>query len=225
VVDDKGVTVSGVRCEPEPEADDSLGALFRPSNSGGADALMLRGLFAVASLQNGQLAIIDIDDYDAECRRPSAIGRGEGDVGCPTDPDRFPDGELEELNDEDETRVTNELSCNVVQPHRVRARSLYTEGIGAPRLRAFPRLRSEEGTSLIVDQSQKGLEHPRMLAPFGYAGRLVVGTSAFTTDGQGSLRLETNPGRNEGSNLLLPRSQPRSYSRHTGLGAITYEGV
>src|SRR5690606_12480015 len=98
VVDDKGVTVSGVRCEPEPEADDSLGALFRPSNSGGADALMLRGLFAVASLQNGQLAIIDIDDYDAECRRPSAIGRGEGDVGCPTDPDRFPDGELEELN-------------------------------------------------------------------------------------------------------------------------------
>lgn len=224
VVDENGVASSGVRCEPSPEGDDSAGALFRPTATGGANPVKLRGLFAVASLLNGQLAVIDVDDYDASCRRPSAVGtEANSSVGCPTDTQEFSD--VEALNDGELTRVTNEQSCNVVQPHRVRARSLYTEGIGAPRLRAFPRLRSEEGTSLIVDQSPKGLEHPRMLVPYGEAGRLMVGTSVYTTDGVDGTKLESDPQLNEGSNLLLPLQQPRSYAKHTGLGAISYEGI
>lgn len=227
VVDQNGVTSSGIRCEPSPEGDDSAGALFRPTTSGGAEPIQLRGLFAMASLHNGYLALIDVDDYDAPCRRPSAIGRGDENppVGCATDSEQFAGTAIEQLNDDEVTRVTGEQSCHVVQPHRVRARSLYTEGVGAPRLRAFPRLRSDEGTSLLVDQSAKGLEHPRMLAPFAQSGRLVVGTSVYTTDGADGSDLEVHPGRNEGSNLLLPVSEPRSYSKHTGLGAITYEGV
>jgi hypothetical protein len=228
VIDDNGVTSSGIRCEPAPEGDDSAGALFRPTSSGeGAGPLKLRGLFAVASLYNGQLALVDVDDYDAPCRRPSVVGGGEGaiEVGCATDADEFAGSGTEVLNDAELTRVTDEKSCQVVQPHRVRARSLYTEGVGAPRLRALPRLRSEEGTSLLVDQSAIGLEHPRMLVPYGKPGRLVVGTSVYTTDGADGTKLEVDPQLNEGSNLLLPFEQPRSYSKHTGLGAITYEGI
>lgn len=226
VVDEDGVTSSGVRCEPSPEEDDSAGALFRPSTSGGAAPLELRGLFAVASLQNGQLAVIDVDDYDAACRRPSAIRRADDPtLGCATDEQELAGLDVEELNDSSLTRVTDEQSCNVVQPHRIRTRSLYTRGVGAPRLRAFPRLRSKEGTSLLVDQSAKGLEHPRMLAPFAQSGQLLVGTTLYTSDGEDAAKLEVDPRSNETSNLLLPLEQPRSYSKHTGLGAITYEGI
>lgn len=226
VVDENGVSTSGVRCSPEPDQDDEPGASFRPTTSGGAGPLKLRGLFAMAALHSGSLVLVDIDDYDAACRRPSAVGReGESGVGCASDLTAFAGSDVEELNDDDVTRVTDERSCNVVQPHRVRSRTMYSEGFGAPRLRAFPRLRSEEGTSLLVDQSAKGKEHPRMLVPYGREARLVVGSSVYTTDGSEGAALELDPQLNDGSNLALPLTEPRSYGKHSGLGAITYEGV
>ncbi len=69
-----------------------------------------------------------------------------------------------ELNNDDVVRVTNEQSCHVVQPHRVRSRNLYTKEVGLPRLRAFPRLRSETGASLLVDRSAQAAGNPRLLA-------------------------------------------------------------
>lgn len=224
VVGDDGVSVSGLRCLPDPADDDSAGALFRPSSGVGASPDRLRGLFAMVSLHTGTLAMVDVDDYDAACRRPSSVGHTEGE-GCPGDSEIF-DERVSELNDDDTTRVTAEVSCNVVSPHRVRARTFYTETEGAPRLRAFPRLRSKEGTSLLVDLSPKGLEQPRILAPYGRASTLTVGSTTYTTESQSELELVTDPKRSaSGPSLTLPFADPRSYWKHTGLGAVTYEGV
>jgi hypothetical protein len=226
VAGDDGVSISGIRCDPDPAADDSPGALFRPSANGdGAGPGRLRGLFAMAALHNGNLVMIDVDDYDAACRRPAAIARAPGEPGCASDPTQFADTELEELNDDETTRVTDEASCFVVQPHRVRVRTSYTQGTGAPRLRALPRLRSQDGTSLLVDQTPQGLEQPRILAPYGKDVSLTVGSVTYTTDGEGEEALIADPNLAEGSNLFLPPDEPRSYWRHTGLGAVTYEGA
>lgn len=220
-----GVSISGIRCEPDPAEDASAGALFRPSTNGGAGPNRLRGLFAMASLHNGNLVLIDVEDYDAPCRRPRQVSRDEVDPRCPADATTFPDEELTDLNEGDTARVTDEATCRVVQPHHVRARTLYTRGSAAPRLRSLPRLRSRDGTSLLVDQSPRGLEHPRLLAPYGQAGELTVGSVTLSTSGDDGAELVTDPKRSEGSNLILPTIEPRSYWKHTGLGAATYEGV
>lgn len=228
VVDENGVSRSGVRCEASPDQDESAGALFRPTSSGGgAGPGQLRGLFAMASLSSGSLAVIDVDDYDSACRRPSAVNSGDADdeTGCPGDAELFGDVAGSELNETSLLRVTDEATCDAVVPHHVRGRAYYTEGVGVPRLRALPRLRSGAGTSLLVDQSTKGKQHPRMLVPYGQSGSMLVGTTEFSTDGDDGSRLESDPRVNEASGLLLPTTEPRSYSRHTGLGAITYEGV
>ncbi len=75
----------GVMCDPDPAHDDSPGASFRPKTSSGAGPSQLRGLFAVISEFAGTLSIVDLEDYDAPCRRPSESASLTGDE-CASDP-------------------------------------------------------------------------------------------------------------------------------------------
>src|SRR5690606_14155134 len=63
---------SGIVCDPDPSvARDSPGAIYRPSSEiSGASPFVMRGLFAYALLSDGGVSIIDVEDFDAACRRP-----------------------------------------------------------------------------------------------------------------------------------------------------------
>lgn len=81
----KGVTIAnaktGLLCNPNPNLDPAdappdLGVYYRASSTDVDVALgptRLRGVFAFATLSNGQVVAIDVDDWDAPCRRPQNI--------------------------------------------------------------------------------------------------------------------------------------------------------
>jgi len=148
----------GLLCEPDPSAS-GPGTLYRPNSdfSDGARPINLRGLFGFAMLTNGQVAVIDADDFDAPCRRPVTANKGsEEDMrGCKDDDISTP----YVLNGTN--TVTNESSCHIVEPHRPRSASLSisssTLGIRAPSLRTFPQF-STPSASIPVSKQ------PRMMA-------------------------------------------------------------
>ncbi|HEX6274583.1 MAG TPA: hypothetical protein VFZ53_16180, partial [Polyangiaceae bacterium] len=135
---DTGVAESGVKCDPDPAIDeDSPGALHRPTSdkSRGAQPRLLRGLFGLAMLTTGHVAVIDVDDFDAPCRRPTSTNpEGTTDFrGCVNDSSLdearakfgIPAGESVFYTSNGlasgGATVTNETSCNAVAPHRLRS--------------------------------------------------------------------------------------------------------
>src|SRR5690606_1235493 len=68
-----GVGATGTACDPDPDATGkTIAAEYRPTSNDdlGARPGLLRGLFGYALLSNGNVAIVDIEDLDAPCRRP-----------------------------------------------------------------------------------------------------------------------------------------------------------
>jgi hypothetical protein len=144
-----------VRCDPDPNSD-GPGTAYQttPAFDRGASPAKLRGVFAFTILSTGSIAVLDVDDWDANCRGP----RDEQPIlGCTNDPpliglDR-----------------SGEFSCNTVAPHQPRS-SVYlvhTEGTAVgtihnqPSIASFPLLFSAEGTLVKLD-SDEGAVGPRM---------------------------------------------------------------
>ena len=68
----------GVSCDPDPTSS-GPGTAYR-SNSDfteGARPVNLRGLFGFAMLTNGQVAVIDVEDFDKDCRRPATTNTSD----------------------------------------------------------------------------------------------------------------------------------------------------
>ncbi|HEY3497638.1 MAG TPA: hypothetical protein VGK73_23230, partial [Polyangiaceae bacterium] len=235
---DTGVATGGLMCDPNPAAESSEpGTLYRPSGdyTSGARPVLLRGLFGFAMLTSGEVAVIDVEDFDAPCRRPLETNPlGSPDFrGCAGDVDEYgyplpaelktPDGRL---------TVTDEVTCNMVSPHR--PRSLYpgavsaSAGQSAPSLRAFPQFSMRDESSQIPESAK-----PRLLAvpfrtpdpykPEGEPPEVYVGNTLYRGDGVAAALLQTDPNSTEQSTLALPMSQPRNYASVEGV-SVTYEG-
>ena len=166
----------GLDCSPFYEDDASPAALYRPSSdfTSGARPANLRGVFGFAMLTNGTIATIDVEDFDAPCRRPKVPNPFKGDDfrGCskervePAPPPPYmgfynyttPDGA-----DTSTPTVTDESTCNMIRPHRPRSAWLSVSsdvvGLHAPTLRSFPQFSNLDPTSDITAQQQ-----PHMLA-------------------------------------------------------------
>lgn len=75
---------SGILCTPNPNAPmDDLGTGYRAGSTSvttGIGPARLRGVFGMVTLSNGQIVTIDVDDWDAPCRRPSQLS----DAGAST---------------------------------------------------------------------------------------------------------------------------------------------
>ncbi|HWO13370.1 MAG TPA: hypothetical protein VNN80_27910, partial [Polyangiaceae bacterium] len=224
------VAVEGIACDPDPTLrPDSPGADYRPSSdlTVGASPRKLRGTFAFAALLSGQIAVVDVEDLDGACRRPVATNPEPGDDigGCHGDP-TLPEGVYSFLG---LPTVTDELSCNVVAPHRARSRSFFTNTAGAAPsvgLVAFPSLTLDTGRSVTTDQSDDGRDFPKLLPArrlAGQAERLFVGPIQYDTDDPSSL-LDTDPGTAQRSGLLLSYEEPRSFVPGEDFLA-TYEGA
>jgi hypothetical protein len=97
-----GAAQTGLLCNPNPNVDNFAldaaadaqtftdpGANYRYSSLAFADEPLgptrLRGIFAFATLTSGQVMTIDVDDWDAPCRRPQYMGpQDAGDDGAVT---------------------------------------------------------------------------------------------------------------------------------------------
>ena len=90
-----GAAYTGLLCNPNPNVDNFAldasadaqtvtdpGANYRYSSLAFADEPLgptrLRGIFAFATLSSGQVVTIDVDDWDAPCRRPQLMGPVDG---------------------------------------------------------------------------------------------------------------------------------------------------
>jgi hypothetical protein len=163
-----GVGVFGVQCDPNPTASvTSPGALYRPTSdfTDGARPVNLRGVFGFAMLTNGQIPIIDVEDFDAPCRRPIYPNPTsvEDFRGCP--PDVNPPMGFYTI-DETSTgapTVTGESSCNVIEPNRAREEYLSisdsTVGLHAPTLTSLPQFSNPDPSAVLEPADQ-----PHMLA-------------------------------------------------------------
>ena len=171
-----GVAESGVKCDPDPAIDPrSAPAQHRPTSdeTQGAQPRLLRGLFGLAMLTSGHVAIIDVDDFDAPCRRPRS--RNELDDqdfrGCASDarlPDnsaRYGDPWFFTLDGtEAGSHRDGQVSCNMASlPLSFSdARQDSSDGTGAASLVAFPGSRTTRSRSTFPPQNE-----PKLLAvPF-----------------------------------------------------------
>ena len=233
-----GVAVEGVACDPDPTVPtDSPGAEYRPSSdlSSGANPRKLRGTFAFAALHTGQLAVIDVEDLDAACRRPATVNTAatEDYTGCKNDPP-YPQG----FTTGNVPTVSREQSCNIVAPHRLRGRSFFTDTSAA--LLAFPALTLDTGRSVTTDQSEEGRDFPKLLAArltprtdglrpedvrpedIRSEDTLIVGSQLYAI-GATSNPLDVDPALAERSSVLLSYEEPRAYLPGEDYTAI-YEG-
>lgn len=223
------LAAEGVACDPDPRIDiASQPAEYRPASdlSSGAAPRRLRGTFAFAALHTGQISVIDVEDLDAACRRPVSINPGpEEDLrGCRGDDPELEEGYRIGLL----PTVTNEISCNVVTPHRARSRGFFLNELGqrSAGLLSFPSLTLDNGRSVTTDQTDEGRDYPKLLAARRVAGadeELFVGPLRYTTNDPGSL-LNVDPGTAVRSSLLLSYEEPRAYIPGEDFLA-SYEGV
>lgn len=224
----------GIACDPDPAIDvDSRPARYRTTSdlARGARPAALRGVFGFVLLSNGRVAVVDVEDYDAACRRP--VSTNTADVfdfrGCADDTREEPF-----LLDGVRT-VSGETSCRAVVPHRPRSARLITttqqSGIGAPSLRALPRL-SRYGRGLPVSNLvPQGQVNPLLAAvdfenpvPGGepVPAQTFVGV-ALRTSGTGRDDLVLDPSLAEQASVVLPQVEPRAYPNQETV-TVTYEG-
>lgn len=235
-----GAAQFGNRCDPNPASDAaSPGALARPSTdlTLGARPGLLRGLFGFILQTDGKIAIIDIDDFDADCRRPATVG--ESFRGCQDDDweANFNDAATGAIKTDvnGHQLVTGEISCRVVEQNRVRSsHPIVTNATSSaarePYLRAFPQL-----TFPPTVAAAEAVKRPRLLAvPYEEKGAfvaadLLVGGVSYSTNPNAAQPLETNPSGKDSevleaqNSLILPPLEPRSYASDARV-QVVYEG-
>lgn len=231
------VGVDGVACAPDPDADGTLGALYRPELDEGVNSGRLRGTFAFAAQYFGSVSVIDVEDLDAACRRPTTINASAEPNFRGCSGDAF-SGQL--VSDGEPTAST-ELSCNVVTPHRPRSAFPFVNDRDgrAVSLRQFPRLVSPTGRTLATDQSEQGRKNPKLLGVAltqesdGTAPELWVGGTLYVAEelggAQPGLAVQTaepliyDPAQATRGNVTLLYDEPRGFVRDATFRA-EYEG-
>ncbi len=228
--------VVGERCDPDPSiASGDPRARYRPTQDreSGAAPGVLRGLFGYALLGNGNLSVIDIDDFDAACRRPTRLNSNplEDFRGCADDVSGIAYYTLDESEDGLPT-VSNEVSCRVVDPHRARSGTFLDNELrtGAPSLNGYPRLNFDGRELPVSRKTSEGRKRPIMLGVDFDANGPVNPELAEVFVGQ-QLRkrfdidnpLVVNPNIAEQASTVLPYNQPRAYPPIEQV-TVTYEG-
>lgn len=233
-----GVATIGTYCDPSPSLDlTAPGAKYRPNSdyTKGAAPRNLRGVFGFVMLASGQVAVVDVEDFDAPCRRPITTNSAAGDdfrgcAGDPAEPDLL-------VTDKGKRTVSGELSCRVVEPHRARSGRMLINtsdlGVNGPSLRALPKLISPEGGALATDLTDEGLAHPKLLAvdfanPEGgvQPAEVHVGTTLFSSaaGSDAAELLPTDPVSAERLSVALVLSEPRAFGGDEEM-KLVYEGA
>ncbi len=199
-----GVAQVGTQCNP---ADDTaVGAGYRTSSdyTTGAGPRNLRGIFGFLALTNGQVVVVDVDDFDAPCRRPKDTGTG----AC-----------------RDETFASyqgadGEASCDVIERNQLRDANYFgtdqASGAHVPALQTYPVL-SLDNAVLATDQSDDGKKHPRLLAPIKTDPSLLIGGQPLDPT-----KVQTNPDTADQNMLLFDYREPRVHFEQNW--SVSFEG-
>lgn len=180
---DNNHTYTGILCNPNQNAHpnattfNNKGAYYRVDLAGNIESSgtvesfpgRLRGIFAFATLSNGNVVVVDVDDWDAPCRRPDPMGptyiMGLLDV-----PQQKPGaGDLDPYHTQQAYNPTPTLSSNaavtledffpVTAPHRIRSDFLLVNdpngGNHLPNLVSTPTLTDSTGATI-----QTGAQNP-----------------------------------------------------------------
>ncbi len=228
---DSGLAILDALCDPTPGVG-APGALYRTADdyTEGARPAKLRGVFVAAVLANGDVTFIDVEDFDAACRRPATAHHGEMlDVfGCSGD-----DSDVEAfVGSSGLPTVSDELSCNVVAVNELRSGAFFSNdadvGVRAPALRYFPRLSDRDGILQSGEDDEERIR-PRMLGvPFAESGSnvtstLYVGSTLYSTDSTSNDPIKLTPGSASENSVLFPLIEPRAYESSERF-SVTYEG-
>jgi len=184
---------TGVLCNPNPNAFtdagvQSIGALYRADQAGQIQAggtpegfpNRLRGVFGFATLANGNVVAIDVDDWDAPCRRPDPMASGSitGVLDVPQQPPTGPT-DLDPYHapvvfnpNIGTAGVTEEAFFPVSAPNRLRSNFLLsndpTSGVHVPNLLGLPQLFDVNGAPVAItgaSATTKPLILPTALPP------------------------------------------------------------
>jgi hypothetical protein len=196
----------GLLCNPNPNAHPDggtfkdLGAYYRPDQVLAIESegvvsevtgfpYRLRGVFGFATLSNGLVVTIDVDDWDAPCRRPEpmatpdpAAGPSYGMTGLLDipEPDAGPPGSATYLDPyhspvtyqnsiPESPAVTQEEFFPVSAPHRMRSQYLLrndpTAGNHIPNLVGTPQLFDSDGTPVSASGAAAPFMLPTTLPP------------------------------------------------------------
>jgi hypothetical protein len=230
---------SGLLCNPNPNAHPAktnafvdLGAYYRVDQAG-ASVIQpsqpnataenfpsrLRGIFAFATLTNGTVVTIDVDDWDAPCRRPDPMSPGNmtGSLDVPEPPPV--DGDLDPyhaplayqgLNQLKESpAVTLEPFFPVSAPNRVRSSVLLrndpTSGNHVPALVQPPQLSDVNGNP-VPTSGKAGVAEP-LLLPSGLEPGFIDPTIFQNPTEPNPLARTVIPGTPDGGGATTPNPQ------------------
>ncbi|HVJ90956.1 MAG TPA: hypothetical protein VM580_14230, partial [Labilithrix sp.] len=125
---------TGVLCNPNPnvnaarfpQTEAEFGAQYRADSRNvdvGLGPARLRGVFAFATLSNGQIVTIDVDDWDAPCRRPVDLTESAPLAHVPAQPAPSGPEDVDPYHAPTpaEGSTTGEVFFPVVMPHRPRS--------------------------------------------------------------------------------------------------------
>ncbi len=244
-----GSKVGGIVCDPTTTYDANAPT---PATSyqtttdfnDGARPARLRGTFALAALTSGQVAVIDVDDYDAKCRQYNdaryAAGftfEQDGTTGNAIQSVSLPDWQTgcDTVCSDDSCTTCNttatsfpgasgEASCRVVVQHELRSRyhvsSSTNVGSHQPSFVSFPVL-NYQGGALATNTTEDGLKHPKLLGPDQPKAPNSTGVALGK---QGTvITVNPDPTVAENNYLLADIREPRAAIDQDW--AMTYEGV
>ncbi len=183
----------GLLCNPNPGAHpnattfNDFGAYYRvdqasviqPNGTAENFPSRLRGVFAFAALTNGSVVAVDVDDWDAPCRRPDPMTVGEitGSLDVPQvvtplapgggfDPYGVPTAYSTDPSLAESPAVTLEPFFPVSAPNRLRSSTLVrndpTTGLHSPALEQPPQLSDVNGAP-VVTGGTAGSSNPILL--------------------------------------------------------------
>ncbi len=230
----------GILCAPSKAAEDAKTQGFDyipnfPILDEGASPGLFRGVLAFAALADGQIAVIDVGDFDATCRVPWVANAGATTDfrGCVPLPDTRSDTIYK--------NSTREATCNVVEPHRARSAAFIESTIGtgvhAPSLVAFPQFQISAEQQGEFDSSSS----PQMLAADFIATKLEegepdpvevaeaaevrVGTTLYKQGAkEDPLVITPNAEELAPSSLSLMLREPRAYLNEEAY-SVSFEGA
>lgn len=188
---------SGLLCNPNPHNDPKTnpgdwGVGYR-YNSTDVDVTLqnapnrLRGIFAFVTLSNGQTVVVDVDDWDAPCRRPATLTTtAQTTVTAGLAPDVLAAPQVDIADNDpyhaptpDPATVTLEDFYPVSSPHRIRSMYLLrddlTTGKHIPYTPSTPQITSPGAPLPLFGQGSEKTPHLRPTAP-------APGVSAGTED-------------------------------------------
>jgi hypothetical protein len=240
---------SGILCNPNlgarPTTDPKTwakGAFYRADQAGTIEVNgtvegfpgRLRGIFAFATLSNGNVVAVDVDDWDAPCRRPDPMEFGNitGLLAIPQDAGPADGGEFRapvtyppsDAGFGNTSAVTVESFFPVSAPHRARSNFLLENdpntGNHAPNLVSPPTLTDVTGASIQTGLQSPG--HPLILPttlPEGWVDPTTY-QNPTQADPTQRVKIMVAPGL---PGILLSRDDPTAHIDQDW--TVSFEGV